>query len=159
MHIFLDIIVDILIAMLLFVSLSLALYGAINLSNIYLIQEEALFIPIEDYKALLFNGEYFHAEVLWITLMFLSTLLPTLLHFVLFVYALVQFILVKPHLHELVKELETLELDNHHKKDVVASALAKYRLSTWLHFHLWGATLLGIAIFILSSIVMFQFIL
>jgi len=154
LDIFLDIFWDLLVATILFVTLAFSLYYIIDFSNIYLIKDEALFIPIEYYKDLLLSGNLLHPDVLWITLMFVSTLIPTFIHLYLFVYSLMAFVIVKPHLHQIVEELEELDLENHHKKELVAYKLADYRLTGWLRVHNFFLSALAIGFFVILGVLL-----
>ena len=151
--IFIDILLDTFIASLLLITLAFTLYHVIDFTNIYLIKDEALFIPIEHYKQLMFSRNILHPDVLWITLMFVSTLIPTFIHLYLFVYSLMGFVIAKPHLHQLVKDLEELDLDNHHKKEQVAYALADYRLTGWLRIHNFFVSALAIGCCVLLGVI------
>jgi len=152
--IFLDIFWDLSVATLLFITLAFSLYYIIDFTNIYLIKDEALFIPIEHYKQLILAGNLLHPDILWITLMFVSTLIPTLIHLYLFIYALMAFVVVKPHLHQIVKELEELDLDNHHKKELVAYELADYRLTGWIRIHNFFLSALAIGFFVILGVLL-----
>lgn len=151
-EIFWDIFFDLLVATFLFITLAFSLYFIINFTNIYFIKEEALFIPIEHYKNLLLSWNLLHPDVLWITLMFVSTLIPTFIHLYLFVYSLMAFIVVKPHLHQVVEDLEKLDLENHHKKELLAYDLADYRLTGWLRVHNFLLSALAIGFFVVLGV-------
>jgi len=142
--VFLDLVLDLLIAALLFVALALTLFYVIEFSNVHIIKDEALLIPIETYKTQLMSNP-FDKDVLWITLMFVSTLLPTLMHLFLGLYSFVAFVLVKPHLHKLVEELNKLELKNNHKKEIVAKDLAQYRLADMMKVYIIIGMILVVA--------------
>ncbi|CAA6815745.1 MAG: Unknown protein [uncultured Sulfurovum sp.] len=156
LHIFLDILADLIVAAILLVTLAFTLYYVVDATNVYLIKDPQLFIPIEHYKELLLSRNLFHPDVLWITLMFFSTLIPTLIHLFLFVYSLMAFILVKPHLHQIVSELKKLDLDNHHKKELIAYDLADYRLTGWLRWHNVMASFLAITFVVILGILLSQ---
>jgi len=86
--IFVDIIFDLLIALMLLYGLAWSFLYILDFVNMYLIKNQELMIPLEVYKNSLVNNP-FSQDVLWITLMFLSTLIPTFLHFCLFLYAVI----------------------------------------------------------------------
>ena len=88
--------------------------------------------------------------------MFVSTLIPTFIHIYLFVYSLMAFILVKPHLHQIVDDLEKLDLENHHKKELVSYDLADYRLSGRLQIHNLLVSALLIAFVVILGVIISQ---
>lgn len=141
-QIFLDLFIDLIIGIILFVGLALTLFYTLEFSNLYFSKDKALFIPIEHYKTLFCAYDFFHKDILWITLMFTSTLLPTFLHLGLALYSLVQFILVKPHLHNIVQQLSTLTETNNFEKEKIAYALSLHRLRIWIHGYILSAKVL-----------------
>ena len=151
--IFWDILWDLLIASLLFVGLAFTLFYLLDFSNHAFIKDEALFIPIEHYKSLLLSGNIFHPDVLWITLMFVSTLIPTFIHLYLFLYSLMAFVMVQPHLHQVVDALEKLDLENQHQKELVAYDLADYRLTNYLRIHIGLMVMLSLVFVVVLGVV------
>jgi len=147
--IILDLFLDFFIAFILLYSLAQTLFYVIDLINTYFIKDELLFIPIQFYKEqFLINP--FGQDVLWITLMFISTLIPTLLHFFLATYSFLAYLLTKPHLHELVLQLNELKANdpNYLKKEEIANGLVYYRLSSIIKLYLFVGTVLIIILVI-----------
>lgn len=141
--IFLDALLDLIVAVILFYLLAETLFYVVDLTNVYLIKEKALFVPIETYKTQLLVNP-FNKDVLWITLMFISTLIPTFLHLFLATYTLMAYWLTKPHLHYLVEELNNLKPNDpdYFKKDKIAKHLVSYRLGSMIKVYLFIGTLL-----------------
>ena len=81
----------------------------------------------------------FDKDILWITLMFISTLIPTFLHFLLAIYAIMARFRIKPHLHVLSDELKNLLPNDpdYLKKEKTAMSLANYRLSRVIKWHIF----------------------
>jgi len=148
--------VDLVIAIVLLILLAYSLYAVVELTNIYIIKKEELFIPIEAYKHQLLIDP-FARDVLWITLMFVSTLIPTLLHLILGLYSLLAMIIVKPHLHNLDKELKEINFENNLQKKSICEGLAQYELASsmkWYIFMSMFLILLSIFVMYIISIKM-----
>jgi len=99
-----EICLDAIIAVGLFFLLSYTLMEIFQYLNINF----NLSIPIEYYKTLLFTDP-FNPNVLWITIMFISTLIPTLMHILLGLLSIPLNIIFKPHLQELIDDLKKLQ--------------------------------------------------
>jgi len=136
LKVFFDIIIDSIIAIVLLFGLAFTLFYTLEYAN-SLITDEKLLIPIEAYKMQLLNNP-FDKEVLWITLMFFSTLIPTLAHLVLGLYSLIALRVIKPHLEKVVNELNSLKDNdpNSFKKYLIAKELAVYELSRMLNIYM-----------------------
>jgi hypothetical protein len=150
--IFFDAILDLIVAIILLYLLAQTLFSIVEYTNIYFIQDKALFIPIESYKTQLLVNP-FQKDILWITLMFISTLIPTILHLFLATYALLAYWITKPHLHSLSTQLIDLQPNdkNYLKKEKIANKLVLYRLSSLLRVYFFiGATLL----FLLGTLIL-----
>ena len=135
-EVFIDIIIDTVIAITLLFGLAFTLFYTLEYAN-SLITDEKLLIPIEAYKTQLLSNP-FNKEVLWITLMFFSTLIPTLAHLVLGLYSLIALRVIKPHLEKVVNELNSLKDNdpNSFKKYLIAKELAVYELSRMLNIYM-----------------------
>jgi phosphatidylglycerophosphatase A len=136
--ILLDLIYDFLIAIVLLFILSFTLFFITDITNTFIIKDEARFIPIETYKTQILNNP-FDKDILWITLMFISTLIPTFLHFLLATYAIMASFAIKPHLHTLSDELKTLLPNDPDclKKEEIAKSLVHYRISGVIKWHIF----------------------
>jgi hypothetical protein len=155
LKIFVDALLDLIIAIILLYLLAETLYFVLNLANVYLIKDETMFIPIDPYKEqILLNP--FHQDILWITFMLISTLIPTILHMFLATYALLAYFVTKPHLHELVTKLNDLKPNdpNYLKKEEVAEGLVRYRLSGMIKLYLMVGTLL-VSLFVVVLVMLF----
>ena len=151
-----DILADLVIAAFLLYCLAQTLYFVLDMTNIYFIKNEALFIPISEYKALLLSNPW-NAEVLWITLMFVSTLIPTLLHIILALASFVADFIIKPHLHDLYEQLEklmTVEIESKREKANIANSLASWELASEYKYYFLATTLL-IILLVLSVAILF----
>ena len=104
LKIVIEICLDAIIAVGLFFLLSYLLMEIFQYLNINF----NLSIPIKYYKTLLFTDP-FNPNVLWITIMFISTLIPTLIHILLGLLSIPLNIIYKPHLQELVEDLKKLQ--------------------------------------------------
>lgn len=143
LKIFFDALLDLVIAIALLYLLAETLYFILDLTNVYLIKNKVMFIPIDYYREqILLNP--FHTDIVWITLMFISTLIPTILHMFLATYALLAYFVTKPHLHDLVAKLNDLKPNDpdYLKKEEVAKGLARYRLADMIKLYLIIGTLL-----------------
>jgi len=144
--------IDLLIAIVLLILLAYSLYAVVELTNIYFIKKEELFIPIEAYKHQLLIDP-FARDVLWITLMFVSTLIPTLLHLILGLYSLLAMIIVKPHLHNLDKELKEINFENNLQKKSICEGLAQYELASSMKWYIFTSMfLILLSIFVMYII-------
>ena len=141
----LDIILDLLVAVILFFLLAHTLYYAIDLANIYIIKDEVSLIPIESYKVQLLTNPL-SKDVLPITLMLFSTLVPTLAHIGLALFSFIADIMIKPQLHSLYEQIETLLVSNNitkRKKEEIAINLASYDLALHYKVIILFQTILG----------------
>ena len=148
--VFVDIVIDLAIALALLFALALTLFYTLEYANSF-ISDEKLLIPIEAYKTQLLSNP-FDKEVLWITLMFFSTLIPTFAHILLGLYSLLALRVIKPHLSKLVDKLNSLTDNdpNNFKKHLMAKELAVYELTGMLKVYM----LIGVAIllFLIGSV-------
>ena len=143
--VFADLILDLVFGIILAFGLAYILFYTIDYANTSIINDKMLHIPIEHYKELFLTGDVFNRDILWITMMFASTLIPTFMHFILALYSFVLFILVKPHLHHLVEELSILDEDDHHHKETISKNLALHRLHSWLRIYIASGMILIVA--------------
>jgi len=151
-----DIFLDLIIAIILFIGLAFTLFYTLEYFNGF-IENKELLIPLNRYKDLLFYNP-FNKEVLWITLMFLSTLIPTLIHFVLGLYSILALHTIKPHLSKTINHMNQLQDNdpNTYKKYQIAKQLAIYELSTTHTIKLY--IIIGITIiigFLISILTLF----
>ena len=149
--VFLDVILDTLIAIALLIALATTLFYVLEYTN-GLLADEKLKIPIEFYKTELLTNP-FSKDVLWITLMFASTLIPTLAHLLMGLYSLLALYVVKPHLQKLADALIDLSKDdeNSYKKHLIAKELVLHEQSVMLKIYMF----IGIGIlfgFLLSAV-------
>ena len=156
LKIILDALLDLIVAIILLYLLAVTLFYVVDLINIYFIKEKALFIPIETYKAQLLANP-FNKDILWVTLMFISTLVPTILHLFLATYSILAYWFTKPHLHDLVAQLSNLKPNdpNYLKKENTAKGLVSYRLASIIKIYLF----IGSLLLIVLSIVVFMLLL
>ena len=147
--VFVDIIVDTFIAIALLVALATTLFYVLEYANGF-IDDEKLKIPVEFYKTV-FLANPFSQDILWITLMFASTLIPTIAHLVMGLYSLLALYVVKPHLEKLADELIDLNKDDTYSKHRIAGELVRHEQSLILKAYMF----IGIGIlfgFLLSAI-------
>jgi len=149
--VFLDVILDTLIAIALLIALATTLFYVLEYTNGF-IDDEKLKIPIEFYKTELLTNP-FSKDVLWITLMFASTLIPTLAHLLMGLYSLIALYVVKPHLQKLADALIELNKndENSYKKHLIAKELVLHEQSLMLKIYMF----IGIGIlfgFLLSAV-------
>jgi hypothetical protein len=143
-EVFVDIIIDLAIALVLLFGLAFTFFYTLEYTNSF-ITDEKLLIPIEAYTRQLLSNP-FDKEVLWIMLMFFSTLIPTLAHLVLGLYSLLALRVIKPHLGKVVDKLNSLKDNdpNSFKKYLIAKELAVYALSRMLNVYM----IIGLSIII-----------
>jgi len=149
--VFLDVILDTLIAIALLIALATTLFYVLEYTNGF-IDDEKLKIPIDFYKTELLTNP-FSKDVLWITLMFASTLIPTLAHLLMGLYSLIALYVVKPHLQKLADALIDLNKndENSYKKHLIAKELVLHEQSLMLKIYMF----IGIGIlfgFLLSAV-------
>jgi hypothetical protein len=144
--IFVDAILDLVVAVVLLYLLALTLYMVLDAANLYILKDSTYHIPIESYKAKLIANP-FSKDVLWITLMFFSTLIPTIIHLYLATYALLAYFITKPHLHELVSKLKTLKPNDpdYLLREDIAKKLVSYRLAGMIKVYLFLGVVLILA--------------
>ncbi|RUM67984.1 MAG: hypothetical protein DSZ06_00005, partial [Sulfurospirillum sp.] len=155
--IFWELILDAIIAVVLLFSLAYTLYHGLDFVNNNVIKDKELFIPIEYYKKQILHNPL-HKDVLWITMMFFSTIIPTLLHMFLAIYAFIGTIMTKPHIHELVNNLNLLKPNdpNYLKKEEVALGLARVRLADKIQWYILGEVLLIVLFLVVLSMLLIK---
>ncbi len=119
--IFVDIFIDTLIAIALLILLATTLFYLLEYTN-HFIDDEKLKLPIEYYKTTLLHNP-FDKDVLWITFMFASTLVPTFAHVILGLYSFLALKVTKPHLEKLTNEMMGLSKES--KNDFLKYEVAK----------------------------------
>lgn len=127
--IFADLLIDTAIAIVLLYLLAICLFYILYYFN-YFISDEKFKIPIEYYKITLMNNP-FNKDVLWITFMLASTLIPTAVHLSLAAYSLLALYVTKPYLKKVINDMMELskESSNNYKKYLIAKELAIYELA------------------------------
>ncbi len=151
----LAIFLDSIVALILLFLLAYTLYYVLDFVNISIIKDKTIWIPIETYKTQILTNPL-DKEVLWITLMFVSTLVPTLTHIGLALFSFVADIMIKPQLHSLYEQLESLLVTENitkREKAKIAENLAFYDLSTRYKLYILAETIL----LILLAICLFIF--
>jgi len=142
--IFLDILLDLFFALFLLGGLAFSLYFVIDLFNVHFIKEASLRIPLLTYREHFFTLNFWHEDMAWISMMFISTLIPTLAHLFIGFYAIYGTLVTKPHLHILVSKLQTVapNTKNNLEKEELYIRVVKYELTNIVKIQIYAGIFL-----------------
>jgi hypothetical protein len=123
-----DLTIDALIAMSLAYFQYLALFKIMSLYNLFFIDMQELMLPIQIYKEMFLNNP-FDKDILWITLMIVSTFIPTFIHILLVISAIVTKQINITKMNSLIANLENINPNDEVRKvEKISKDLAYYNL-------------------------------